>query len=227
MDLTDKQKRIIRQVINVFETGQVEGDYGAISIYPDGPGNMYQITYGSHQTTETGNLGKLIAMYVKANGKFSRQFKPYVDLIGETSLVDDDDFLALLEDAGEDPVMQKCQDDFFEETYFKTAMAWADKNGFTLPLSALVIYDSYIHSGSIRNDIRAKFAEVPPARGGSEMNWITEYVKARHNWLANHSRVILHKTVYRTQCFKGEIARNNWKLSQLPIDANGTDVYGN
>lgn len=226
MNLTDKQKRIIIQILNIFETGKVEGDYGAISIYPDGPGGMYQITYGSHQTTETGNLGELIEMYVNAKGKFSQQLRPYVAQIGQNSLVDNEIFLALLEDAGDDPVMQKCQDDFFEKTYFKTAMAWADKNGFTLPLSALVIYDSYIHSGSIRNDIRAKFAEVPPARGGSEKKWITEYVKARHNWLANHSRVILHNTVYRTKCFNREIEKDNWDLSQLPINAHGIDVNG-
>jgi hypothetical protein len=31
----------------------------------------------------------------------------------------------------------------------------------------------------------------------------------------------LRKAVYRTQCFKREIDRDNWDLSQLPIDVNG------
>lgn len=30
----------------------------------------------------------------------------------------------------------------------------------------------------------------------------------------------------RTQCFKGEMVRDNWDLSQLHIDANGVDVFG-
>lgn len=30
----------------------------------------------------------------------------------------------------------------------------------------------------------------------------------------------------RTQCFKGEMVRDNWDLSQFPIDANGVDVFG-
>lgn len=30
----------------------------------------------------------------------------------------------------------------------------------------------------------------------------------------------------RTQCFKGEMARGNWDLSELYIDANGVDVFG-
>jgi hypothetical protein len=36
----------------------------------------------------------------------------------------------------------------------------------------------------------------------------------------------LQNTVYRTQCFKREIARDNWDLSQVPINANGVKVVG-
>jgi len=32
--------------------------------------------------------------------------------------------------------------------------------------------------------------------------------------------------VYRTRCFKRDIARENWDLSQLPINANGVKVFG-
>jgi hypothetical protein len=48
------------------------------------------------------------------------------------------------------------------------ACEWFKKNGFTLPLSMLVIYDSYIHSGGIRNDLRKRFAEWVPAEGRNE-----------------------------------------------------------
>jgi chitosanase len=37
---------------------------------------------------------------------------------------------------------------------------------------------------------------------------------------------VLQNTVYRTQCFKREIARDNWDLSQVPIDAHGVNVFG-
>ena len=64
MNLTKEQKSVIKRVINVFETGTADGDYGCISIYHDGPHNIRQITYGRSQTTEYGNLRALVDLYV-------------------------------------------------------------------------------------------------------------------------------------------------------------------
>lgn len=225
MQLTPQQKRVCERVLNVFETGSPEGDYANISIFPDGPHEVRQITYGRSQTTEYGNLRELVGMYADANGTFSADLKPFVPLIGRTALVENATFKGLLRRAGgEDPVMRQTQDVFFDRRYFVPAMSWAGTNGFTLPLSGLVIYDSFVHSGRILDSIRALFPEVPPAHGGDEKTWTQQYVNARHEWLANHPRQVLHATVYRTRCFKREIARGNWDLSMLPIDANGTAV---
>lgn len=103
-------------------------------------------------------------------------------------------------------------------------MKWADNNGFSQTLSALVIYDSFIHSGSIPIFLRKRFPASVPADGGNEKDWIAEYVGTRDSWLRNHSNQLLRKTVYRTNCFQHEIVRNNWDLSQLPISANGVNV---
>jgi len=100
------------------------------------------------------------------------------------------------------------------------------QNGFTLPLSTLVIYDSQVHSGGILMLLRKRFPEKTPKNGGDEKIWIEQYVNARRDWLANHSTKILHKTVYRMDCFKNEMTRNNWDLSLLPINANGVKVFG-
>ena len=227
MNLTAQQKRICEQVINVFETGSIQGDYSNISIYHDGPQEMRQVTYGRSQTTEYGNLRELVQMYADAKGTYSDQLRPYVKKIGVTALVDDSPFKQLLRDAGKnDPVMRQVQDGFFDKRYFQPAMAWAESNGFTLPLSALVIYDSFVHSGSIRDSLRKLFTEVPPVKGGDEKTWIKQYVDVRHDWLANHKNPELHPTVYRTKCFSSEIAKENWDLSQLPINANDVDVTG-
>ncbi|MGR9044920.1 MAG: chitosanase [Gammaproteobacteria bacterium] len=227
MNLTEQQKRICEQVINVFESGSVNGRYGAISIYRDGPHGIRQVTYGRSQTTEYGNLEELIQLYVDSDGIYSAQLKPYIEKIGVTPLTDDAVFKKLLRDAGnKDPLMRQAQDEFFDLRYFKPAMAWADANGFSLPLSALVIYDSFIHSGSILGFLRKRFPERPPAKGGNEKVWIKQYVDARHDWLATARNAILQKTVYRTQCFKDEIARDNWSMAQLPINANGIGVGG-
>lgn len=228
MELTGDQIRIIEHVINVFETGSPEGDYSDISIFHDGPDDRRQITYGRSQTTEYGHLGALVRAYVGAKGaqeSIVNALSPYVGLIGSTPLVDDDHFRFLLQHAAGDPVMHTVQDSFFRKTYLEPAIAWATAHGFQLPLSALVIYDSFVHSGSIRSDIRERFRECPPAQGGDEKIWIEEYVQARRSWLANHRRTILHSTVYRCDCFLHEISRENWRLDKPPVRAHGVDVY--
>ncbi len=160
-----------------------------------------------------------------AGGLFSQQLRPYAGKLGSTPLTDDANFKNLLRKAGrEDPSMRKTQDSFFDRVYYRPAMKWADTQGFSLPLSALVIYDSFIHSGSIIWVIRNRFPESPPSAGGNEKAWTKAYVNARHKWLGSHHRPPVRNTIYRTQCFKNEIQRGNWDLSQLPINANGIRV---
>ncbi|QND41151.1 chitosanase (plasmid) [Rhizobium leguminosarum bv. viciae] len=225
--LTDQQRRICEQVINVFETGTIAGKYGAISIYNDGPNGIRQITYGRSQTTEYGNLRELIEIYASADGQYSDQLRPYVPKIGSTALVDNQAFKNLLKSAGnEDQVMHDCQDVFFDRRYFQPALRWAGDNGFSLPLSVLVIYDSFIHSGGILGFLRERFSERPPARGGREESWISKYVQVRHDWLSSHSNAAVRASSYRTRDLLREIANGNWDLSDLPFKANGTLVYG-
>lgn len=225
MKLSTGQKRVVERVINAFETGRAEGNYGLIAIFNDGPHDIKQITYGRSQTTEYGNLRELVQKYVAANGTFSKKLKLFAEKIGHTPLTDNQEFKDLLKRAGkEDLIMHKTQDAFFDERYYKPAMKWASDNDFILPLSALVIYDSFIHSGGILSAIRNQFPERPPASGGNEIEWTTAYVNARHKWLATHPREIVRATVYRTECFKDEIKRGNWTLSKLPIAANGVKV---
>jgi chitosanase len=226
MILTTTQRTLIERVINTIETGKPEGDYSNISIFADGPHDIRQITYGRAQTTEYGNLRKLIIMYSKENGIHSLNLKPYIDKIGSNPLVNDASFKKLIREAGRnDPIMRKIQDQFFEEVYFLPAMKWADDNGFTLALSALVIYDSYIHSGQILWLLRNMFNESPPAAEGDEKEWIRDYINARHGWLASHHRPSVRKSIYRTQAFKAQISKGNWDLKTVPIATNGTDVF--
>jgi chitosanase len=225
MQLSPVTRRLIERIINTAETGRPEGRYGLIAIFADGPHNIRQITYGRAQTTEYGNLRALVQMYSAANGMYSAALRPYAERVGSVALTDDATFKQLLRDAGnKDVVMARIQDEFFAKHYFKPAMRWADENGFTLPLSALVIYDSFIHSGSILWPIRMMFDESPPASGGDEKVWITHYVNARDRWLKNHPRKILHATTYRTRAYKQQITKDNWDLALTPVDMNGTKV---
>lgn len=225
LGLTQVQHLICERVINVFETGSIQGNYAAISIFEDGPNDIRQITYGRSQTTEYGNLRELVQMYVDAGGRFSDDMREFLPLIGRTALVDNFRFKDLLRRAGaEDPVMRQTQDVFFDRRYFQPAMSWAGANGFTRALSALVIYDSFIHSGRILDLLRSRFPELPPVRGGNEQVWIREYVDVRNNWLLNHHRPAVRASAYRTRDLAREIGRGNWDLSLLPILANGIPV---
>lgn len=223
--ITLENKIKIQKIVNVFETGTPNGKYSTLVKLPDGPGGIRQITYGRSQTTEFGNLKRLLAAYSAKDSIYSSEFKPYINKIGkQPSLASNAEFCNLLKLAGnEDEVMQQTQDEFFDLYYYQPAFVWFEGFGFTLPLSLLVIYDSFIHSGSIRNDIRQKFAARPPKFGGDEKTWITQYTDARHNWLKYHKRKILNGTVYRTNCFKEQIKNNNWDLEQ-EVKANGVII---
>ncbi|HQT92300.1 MAG TPA: chitosanase [Candidatus Kryptobacter bacterium] len=224
--VTPSNKSLIERIVNVFETGSADGRYDAIAIINDGVNGSRQITYGRSQTTEQGNLKELLAMYVGNNGLFSGQFSSYNDRLGIVPLADDGGFIDLLRRAArEDPLMRQAQDDFFERRYYSPAQQFFDANRFELPLSMLVIYDSFIHSGRIPDFLRRRFGESPPARGGDEKLWTAAYVGVRHEWLTNHTNPILRKTIYRTQCFKEQIAADNWLLDKLPVAANGVQVF--
>jgi chitosanase len=215
--MTSSHIKKISSIVSVFETGKADADYELIALLKDGPDKIRQITYGKHQTTEFGNLKKLLSMYVIANGSYASYFKPYVDagVIGKIpSLCTNVEFLIHLKKAGTDPVMQATQDIFFEMYYLEPSAKFFYTNKFTFPLSMLVIYDSYVHSGGIPGYLRDDFREVTPAKGGDEKAWVTAYVYTRDKWLEAHSNKLLQNTDYRTDSFILAIRSDNWDLGQ-------------
>ncbi len=222
--ITVDQKRKIIQVVNVMETGAPEGRYDIISIFADGKNGSRQITYGRSQATEQGNLKNIVERYVKANGKYANAMAAYLPKISKQPLVNDAEFKRLLKvSAQEDPLMRNAQDVTFEVLYYEPALHFFQNEGFELPLSLLVIYDSYIHSGSIPAFLRSRFQEGTPARGGDEKDWIKAYTTVRQDWLANHPKKVLHPTVYRTKSYLTAMKEDNWMLAK-PLKANGITV---
>lgn len=233
MTLTEKQKATIEQVVNAFEGSNADGNYSAIATADDGPFGTKQISYGKAQATEfsgtdqDSNLKRLILHYCKINGQYRNQFLAYIDKIGVIPLVNDSEFKKLLRDSAKfDLKMRTAQDYFFDQNYYNPAKRWVDAEGFLLPLSMLVVYDSYIQSGRVLQAIRNRFAEATPRKGGDEKQWIQAYVSARRGWLASRSNDIVKKTVYRMDCFNQLIAAENWHLLQFPIVAHGVVIRG-
>lgn len=227
-DIKDK----IERVVCALETGQREADYSRVSIAHDGPGDSLQISYGKMQSAEFASLCTLIMAYVSSCGAYADRFKPYLDKIGETSLVSDSAFIQLLKDAGEDEVMKACQDSFFDLKYWNRMIEWAKNHEITLNLSKLVLFDSFIQSGSILKDIRNSFAALSPDSGGDERKWTANYVFARKKWLQNKQTKVIdeltgeetfvpdiavQKSVYRMDTMIGILKANDWDLA-LPIN---------
>lgn len=230
MNISTEIKERILEAINVFETGSTAGEYDNITIYADGKPDAHgnptrQITFGRSQTTEQGHLKHLVQAYIDNSGTFASQLAPYLPKIGVKPLVDETEFINTLKKAAqEDDIMRTTQDAFFDKHYFQPAVQFAKNNGFTLPLSMLVIYDSYIHSGGILDFLRKRFPESPPKRGGDEKAWTKAYTQTRHNWLLSKGG-LLAKTTYRTECFTLLMVNGEWML-QNSILANGTKTRG-
>lgn len=218
---------LIRRVLSVAETGRAEWDPSVIYIYADD--NRFtparkQITL-SIGFTESGNLKKVLQRYISKGGALSAAFATYLPSLGAgQSRAGDVKFINLLKSAGIEHAMKAAQTECFEELYLEPAFTWAISNGFRLPLSYLVIADSYLHSGSMLAFLMNRFQEKRPVNADNEQRWIRSYLDTRKNWLSTHSNKILHKTVYRANCYLTELTKGNWMLADTPIVMNGVSV---
>ena len=220
------------KVINCFEHSTVVPQYNRVSVLRDSikrdDSNIVdiklQVSYGIIQFNESSYLKNLLIDYTVQNGAYAKDFLPYIDLIGTCVLHQDTDFKSLLRLAGQDHIMRKCQDAIYEENFINPALKWADNEGFTLPLSTLVILDSFVHSGSVPMFIRRRFKEPVPRNGGTEKDWISEYILHRKKWMLSHKNTLLRNCAYRMNCFAALIADDNWMLEKLPIFANGVKI---
>lgn len=231
--ITAEVKAKIYRIISVFETGSKYPQYDSLTVLNDarinengffdsnGKIKSTQKTFGAYQTTEQYNLKKLIQVYIDHKGRYASDFSDYMPILG-LKPIKDPTFSELLKKSGSDPVMGLSQDIFFEIEYFKPAYKWFLDNGFTLPLSLAVIFDSFIHSGRIRDNIRNMFPEQTPANGGDEKIWIIQYTQARENWLKSGGE-LLSKTTYRQDAFQKEFFENDWTM-QTPFNANGVII---
>ncbi|MDB9313801.1 peptidoglycan-binding protein [Spirulina sp. CS-785/01] len=213
MMVSELEKKAAQGIVNLFETGKVQGEYGQVTYIPSDPGGL---TYGRSQTTlYSGNLFLLIKAYVAAPGAaYGAELRPYLaDLERRSSGLNQDHRLRqLLEDAGQDPVMWEVQDAFFDRVYWQPTLRSGEYIGVKTPLGMAVVYDGRIHGSwhLIRDRTNRSYG---PLSSLGEHTWITRYVDTRRNWLAHHSIRLLRKTVYRMDAFKALIADNKWHLT--------------
>jgi len=218
--VTELQKKAAQAIVNIFETGKVQGDYGNVTLLPYDPGHL---TYGRSQTTlASGNLHLLIKAYCEAEGApFASALSAYLNRLANRDLTLDHDmtFRQLLKQAGADPVMHDVQDAFFDRVYWAPALQAANIISISSALGTGVVYDSKIHGswGRLRDRTTKRHGA---ADNIGENNWVIHYVNERGAWLANHPNALLHKTVYRMDSFRQLIADDKWDLS-LPFRVRG------
>lgn len=226
MDLEKDKLVKIKKIINSMEMGTPNMKYDDITILPDGPNKLRQITLSVGFTQFGGNLKKVIELYIKKGGKYADQFKPYLEGMEKltSKLVDDKKFIELLKTASrEDQLMKDAQDEIYDKVYLQPAINWAKSRGLTHPLSYLVVIDSFLQSGQVFTFLRNRFSEKMPIDGGDEKDWITAYVETRNKWMSNHSNRAVRNSAYRTRDYLKMIANNNWKLDD-PVIANGIKI---
>jgi chitosanase len=216
----DVQKLTAQAIVNIFETGTPAGAYDKVTLLAGDPGHL---TYGRSQTTlASGNLYLLLKAYCDGPGAYVDEIRPYLNKVLACDLTLDSNapFRALLHDAGADPVMHQVQDGFFDRVYWYPAIKYAAACRLTCALGNGVVYDSVVHGSFalIRDKTNLKCGPATP-----EHEWIETYVQTRRDWLANHSNVLLHQTVYRMDTFNNLIAAGKWNL-ELPLTVRGRTI---
>ena len=219
--VTPDQKRFIDSVLSINETGKLPSAtaYSTVTILKDGAG----ISYGKHQSTDrSGSLDAIVMRYLDLNGSLASKFDPYLSSLNAnfSSKVDPSNppadvkaLMKLLSDAGKDPLMQRAQDEIFDEQYWIPSVHRGQAMKLNLPLSYLALYDTCIHSGPGRIDaLRKVFPEVPPASGGDEKSWTKAFLNARYSWLKSYPNTLVQRSADRVTAILKIAAADNWDL---------------
>lgn len=233
--ITPQQKEKCQAIISVFETGKADGDPSAVAVLSDGAG----ISYGRHQATDgSDSLDAIVLRAIELGHPLSAELKHLLTKLqsdGSTayrSMPNEKlggwlwDAVKLLRECGNHPVMLQAQNEVFDSMYWAPCAAQCVQMGLIYPLSWAVVYDSCIHSGpgGVAR-IRARFAEMPPSRGGDEKAWVSAYVRERRAWLTGRGGVVA-KTVYRMDAFLALIRDENWDLL-TPFRVRGVVINSN
>jgi chitosanase len=222
MRLPATQAQAAKAIINVFETGEVRGRYGMVTLLP---GDTGRLTYGRAQTTlGSGNLHLLVQRYCAAVGAcFAARLRAWLPALGSRSAAADTDIKLhnLLRAAADDPVMRDVQDTFFDEMYWEPALRASARLGIRSPLGVAVVYDSWVHGSW--PPLRDRTNAGGMLKDVGEHEWVLRYVKLRREWLGTHPNPLLRNTVYRMDAFLRLMEQEAWGLP-LPLVVRGQEI---
>lgn len=221
--ITPTQAATIKAIVNLFETSQVLGDYGKVTVLR---GDTGRLTYGRSQTSlGSGNLARLLRQYCANPGaRFATRLAPHLARFDqqEAGLDTDARVHNLLRACADDRVMRDTQDLFFDATYWAPALSAARNAGITTPLGMAVVYDSQVH-GTWTDLRRRTDDEAGTLQQLGEPAWISAYVDQRRRWLAGHRNPLLRQTVYRMDALRRLIDQGFWGLP-LPLVVRDQEI---
>jgi len=217
--MNELQLATARAIVNVFETGRVQGNYSGIAV---AKGDSGHLSYGRSQASlGSGALYDLLSDYCQCPGaRYATALTPYLPRFQQKDVTLDTNMLVrqILKDAANlDPLMRATQDRFFDRRYLSPALMAAEALGITDPLSQTVIYDSTVQGGWAR--LRGRLAA--PVTGKTR-DWVRQYVDVRRAWLMSLAAP-LPSTVYRMDTFKSLMVADKWDLD-LPLIAHGVTL---
>jgi hypothetical protein len=217
--LSSKQREVIIDVLRKFEGT----NYNTVAAGP------FDLSFGLGLfSIQTGELDKVLSTYISSpSAMYARDLDKYMDHVKSkndnidgtfaNSLINDQGFKDLLIKIGNDPVMQKIEDNYINETIDKAILS-ANDIGITFPLSIAVIYDSTRDMGS--GSVKRISERVSLALGGNpksgvdEKNWINKFLEERLS--SYKERFPEYKGLQnRVNFFIDLASKNDWLLENV------------
>jgi chitosanase len=221
--LTNTQIKTAQSIVNIFETGEVQGNYGNVTLIEGDTGHL---TFGRSQTTlASGGLSKLLEQYCSNSGaRFAPRLKPYLPVVAarDFNLDFDIKFHNILRATSDDPVMRDTQDHFFDTEYWQPAQHDASVLGISSALGVAIVYDGHVHGAWVKICDRTNIQAGSIVSLG-EYKWLENYVRIRRAWLAGSNRKDLKLTVYRMDAFQRLIDQGFWGL-ELPLVVRDNEI---
>lgn len=208
---TEREKKVAKLLVNLWETGEVRGRYDLLVVLDDGAG----ITFGRNQTTEnSGGLSKLLKKYEEMGGLYNfSKFELYPSA-KKFNMTNNEEFKRMLvESARNDKIMRDCQDLYFDENFFHPALQICEHFKFEEPLSLHFVYDCCIQHGpgsKYKDGLAFDRLKKWEDENLSEKEKVKSMCEKRHVFLGsiNHAQ----KTRYRTQSILELMNSDKWKL---------------
>lgn len=225
--LTEEQRLRAERLINNFEHGTTEFQYGSAEALPDGRG----ITFGrAGFTTQSGDGRDVVARYSAAKpDNPTAKYLPRLEVLareesGSTEGLDG--FIEAVHRAAGDPSFRRAQDEVQDELYYRPSSRSCDAIGLKTALSRAAIYDTLLMHGAGDDpdglpallERTRKEVGGTPASGVDEAVWLSAFLRVRRDDLAH-----AHKPETRA-VWAGSVGRVD--VFRTLADQGNTDLHG-